>query len=144
MQLVSPVEGDAGEVRGAQRRHRWWWVAGQDCPSISSPVLQGYTPRGSVGHEQPAPQVLLALRVEFPQRLELRAHIVGKAVGPVLIELDQVARRIADVELHDVARKQHEMVAKRRAVECSKPLRYAIDGLEVVDRYAEMVVAARL
>src|SRR2546423_14149397 len=97
-------------------------VAGRTCPSFSSPVLQGYTPRGSVGDEQPAAHVLLALRVQFPEGLYVRAQIVGEALCPVLVDLDKVARGIADVELHHVPRQVHEMVAKGGAIERAAPL----------------------
>ena len=61
-----------------------------------------------------------------------------------MVDLDEVARRIAEVELHDVAGQLDEMVAECPAVERVAALGGAVDRFHVVDGDAEVVVAGRL
>src|ERR1700733_7627907 len=85
-------------------------------PGRAAPGTTGHSWRASVGHEQPTPHLLLALRVELPKGLQLRAHVVGEAVDPVVVDLDQIAGRVAQIQLHNVSGQLDEVVAKRLAV----------------------------
>src|SRR5437764_6389328 len=70
-----------------------------------------------IRHEQPALHLLLALWVELPQGLHLRANVVRQAVEAGLVDLDQVARGIAQVQLDHVAGQLDQMVAEGISVE---------------------------
>ena len=91
--------------------------------------------------EQPAPHLLLALRVQVPQPLEPRAQVGGEPIHAVVIDLHQVAGRVADVHLHDVAGQLDEMIAERVVVKRVAPLGRAIGRLEVGDGDPEVMVA---
>ena len=54
--------------------------------------------------------------------LEPPAQLFGQPVDAVVIELDEVAGRIADVELDDVARQLDQVVAEGVVVEGAPPL----------------------
>lgn len=54
--------------------------------------------------------MLLVLRVEVPQALEALAQVPGQLADPV--ELDEVAGRVAQVELDDAAGQLDEAVAE--------------------------------
>ena len=88
--------------------------------------------------------MLVALRVELPQPDEPGAQVAGQAVDAVVVDLDEVARGIAQVELDDVAGQLDEPVAEGPVVERAAALGGAVDRLDVVDRDAEVVVARRL
>ena len=99
--------------------------------------------RAPVAHEQPRAHLLVALLVEAPQRLQQRAQIVGQPVSAPLVDLDQVAGRVAHVELDDVARELDEPVPERPVVERPVALRRPVDLLEIVDRDPQLVVTFR-
>ena len=136
------------------RRGRSWRVRGGDAGNRPvrtvdrcTPVARRLPPRnaalGLVRHEQPRAHLLVGVGVEVPQLLEPRAQVVRQAVGAVLVDLDEVAGRVAHVELDDVARELDEAVPERDVVERAAPLGRAVDRLEVVDGDPEVVVAGR-
>jgi hypothetical protein len=55
----------------------------------------------------------------------------------VVVDLDEVARRVTQVELDDAARQLDQVVAKRLVVEGSPALGGAINGFDVVDGHAD-------
>jgi len=55
----------------------------------------------------------------------------------VVVDLDEVARRVTQVELDDAARQLDQAVAKRLVVDGRPALGRAIDGFDVVDGYAD-------
>ena len=91
-----------------------------------------------------AAQVFVILRVEVPQALEPGTEVVGEAVGPVLVDLHEIAGGVANVELHDVARKLDQSIAEGLVIEGVPALGGAVDRLQVVDGDAEVVMTGRL
>jgi hypothetical protein len=61
-----------------------------------------------------------------------------------MVDLDEVAGGVAEVELDDVAGQLDQAVAERPVVEGAAALGGAVDRLDVVDRDAEVVVRGRL
>jgi hypothetical protein len=61
----------------------------------------------------------------------------------VVVELDQVAGRVANVELHYVTGQQHERAAKRAVIAGIATLCGAEDGHEVLDGDPKVVVTRR-
>ena len=97
-----------------------------------------------IGNEQPPLHLLFSLRVELPQSLELSAQVVRKAFRAVVVDLDEVPGRVADVQLHDVAGKLDQVVAERRAVERVAALGGPVHRFEIVHGDPEVMVAGRL
>lgn len=69
-----------------------------------------------IGHEEAPARVPSLCGFEVPQPLQLGAQVVRQPVDAVVVDLDEVARRVADVELGNVAG-QLEVVAEGLAVE---------------------------
>src|ERR1700761_8028424 len=103
-----------------------------------------YAATTASGHEQPPAHVLRVLRVDLPDRLYLRPQGIRQAIDATLVDLDQVAGRVADVELHDVARKLDQVIAKRRAIERPAAVSRPEGGLQVVHGDGEVLMARRL
>jgi hypothetical protein len=89
--------------------------------------------RSGRADEKPAAHLLVALGVQVPQPLEPRAELGRKPLDAVVVDLDEVARGVADVHLHDVAGQLDEVVAEGVVIERVTALGGAIDGLEVGD-----------
>ncbi len=96
------------------------------------------------GDEQASAHVLLALRVEVPQVLELCAQIIGKPIHPGVVDLNEVAGRIANVQLHDITGQFNQMIAEGIVVKRSSPLSHAVHRLDVINGDAEVMMAGGL
>jgi hypothetical protein len=55
------------------------------------------------GHGESPAHVLLVLRIDLPYSFDLHADVGRESVDAELIDLDEISRRIADVQLDDVA-----------------------------------------
>src|SRR6185437_4639975 len=64
-----------------------------------------------------------------------------EAIDAVMVDLDQVAGGVAHVHLHDVAGQLDQVVSEGVAVKGAAPLGRPVDGLEVGNGDAEVVVA---
>src|ERR671922_1497239 len=87
----------------------------------------------SHGHEQAPAHVFLGLRMQVPEAHELRANVLRQPSDAGSVDLDEVAGRVTDVELHDVPWQLDEVVAEGRPVEGAAPRRRTVRRLEVVD-----------
>jgi len=80
-----------------------------------------------VGHEQPTAHLLVGLRVEVPQALQLRAQVIGQTVDAVVVDLDEIAGRVAKIQLDNVPGQLHQMVPEGVTVKGAAPLRGSVD-----------------
>src|SRR6478735_3421160 len=110
----------------------------------SFPARTGPKPLASVRHEQARLHLFLPVGVEVPDGLQPRTEILRQPVDPGAVDLHEVAGRIADVELDNIARQFDEPVVERHVIEGVVALRSAVDRLEIVDGDPEMVVAGGL
>ena len=95
----------------------------------------------SVRYEHARLQLRLGVGVEVPQGLHSRPDIGRQPFDARAVELDEVAGRIADVELDDVARQLDEPVVEGLVVEGAATFRGPVDGLEIIDGDGEVMVA---
>ena len=61
--------------------------------------------------------MVVRLLVELPQRPHLRTDVLRQAAGAAVVDLDEVAGRVAHVELHDVAGQLDQAAAERLVFE---------------------------
>jgi hypothetical protein len=136
-------EADGGQRPGEDARGHVP-VLGASAEKFAPLQAISRSPDPGSGHEQPRAHVLVRLRVELPQALELCPKVVREPVDSVVVDLDEVSGGITYVELDDVSGQLDEAVSEGLVVEGVKPLRGSVDGRDIVHRDGEMVMARRL